>query len=42
MAKKENKEYKAAYLKEYKEPIFEPKLIPWLNEDTINSDISIE
>ena len=36
------KEYKAEYLKDYIEPVFEPKLIPWLNDTTINSDISIE
>lgn len=39
---KKHKEYKAQYLKEYEEPIFEPKKVAWLNDDTINTDISIE
>ena len=44
MATKEikHKEFKADYLKNYKEPKFEPKKIAWLNDVTINSDISIE
>lgn len=37
-----HEEFKAEYLKEFKEPVFEPKITPGLNDDTINSDISIE
>ena len=34
------KEFKKGY--EYKETVFEPKLIPWINDTQINQDISIE
>ena len=37
---KPSKEYKAEYLKDYIEPIFSPKKIPWINDDLIKRDIS--
>ena len=39
---KKIKEYKAEYLKDYKDLVFEPEKIPWINAITINADISIE
>ena len=37
-----SKEYKADYLKDYKEPVFEPEKVAWINDITINTAISIE
>lgn len=37
---KPSKEFKANYLKDFKEPIFEPVKVPWINEDLIKLDIS--
>lgn len=39
---KKHEEYKAEYLKEYEEPVFNPEKIAWINDITINSDLSIE
>ena len=37
-----DKEFKAEYLKEFKEPVFEPEKVAWINDIQINQDISIE
>ena len=37
-----HKEFKAEYLKDFKEEVFEPEKVAWLNSITINSNISIE
>lgn len=42
MATKEPKEFKAEYLKELDETPFEPALVAWINDITINTAISIE
>jgi len=49
MAKKEREEeeeeiieFESDTLKDFKEPIFEPVLIPGINAQQINQDISIE
>jgi len=39
---KKNKEYKADYLKDYKEPVFEPELIAWINTPQLKQDIAIQ
>jgi len=39
---KEVKEFKAEYLKEFTEPVFEPEKVAWINDITINTVISIE
>lgn len=44
IVKKEDEwnEFRAAYLNKFQEQPFNPTKVPWLNDDTINSDISIE
>ena len=42
MATKEPKEFKAEYLKELEEIVFEPVLVPWINDNALNTAISIE
>lgn len=37
-----SQEFKAEYLKDYKEPVFEPENVAWINDITINTAISIE
>ena len=37
-----NKEYKAEYLKEHKEPRFEPEDVIWINKPQIKEDIAIQ
>jgi len=39
---KEKDTYTPDFLDEIQEVVFEPIKIAWINEDTINSDISIE
>ena len=36
------KEYKAEYLKDYKEPTYEFDKIPWVNAPQIQSNVSLD